>query len=157
MGLDNYPVRCECGKHSYGDDIPKGLTHREDEPCPFKDDDFPIGPMGACCWLRGKAAARELEALGETALYGRMHESMTAEEALEFARDLLHEAEALEHDYRGKPKPRGAGWNGRWNDALKEVAWGMHSTFEGALASIREAARWYEKVGRLGYGVHAWF
>src|SRR5207302_1363731 len=32
MGLDNYPVRCKCGKHSYPDDVPdEGSTHREDE------------------------------------------------------------------------------------------------------------------------------
>jgi hypothetical protein len=37
------------------------------------------------------------------------------------------------------------------------VIWGKYSTFEEALAWIREAARWYEKVGHLGFGVHAWY
>ncbi len=158
MGLDNYPVRCECGQHSYKDDIPKGFTHRKTEPCPFKNDDFPIGMMGSCCWLRGKVAAHELEALGEDDLSGRMLEDMTAEEALAFADELVAVATRLEAQYAGlSVKPRGTGWNGRWNDERKEWVWGKYSTFEEALASIREAARWYEKVGRLGYGVHAWY
>jgi hypothetical protein len=30
------------------------------------------------------------------------------------------------------------------------------STVRQALTAIRQAARWYEKVGKLGYGVRAW-
>ena len=51
-GLDTYPVPCKCGKHKYGRGIPSGLTHRPEEPCPFKDDGFPISIFGSCCWLR---------------------------------------------------------------------------------------------------------
>ncbi len=158
MGLDNYPIRCTCGKHSYSHGIPKGYTHREEEPCPFEQDRFPIGMMGACCWLRGKAAARELEALREGALADRMFQDMTAEEALAFAEQLVDAALRLEGRHAGQPdKPKGAGWNGTWDAERKEWVWETYSTFEEALSQIREAARWYEKVGRLGFGVHAWY
>jgi hypothetical protein len=71
MGLSTTQASrfCTCGKHTYDERIPKGLTHREEDPCPFKDDDFPIGMLGRCCWLRGKVAADELKALGEHDLY----------------------------------------------------------------------------------------
>jgi hypothetical protein len=158
MGLDNYPVPCECGEHTQARAVPKGFTHRAKEPCPFKEDDFPIGPLGTCCWLRGKAAARELVALSERALSDRMHINMTAEQALDFAKELADAADRLERLHAGRPdEPKGAGWNGTWEPDRKEWVWEMYSTFEEALASIREAARWYEKVGRLGFGVNAWY
>lgn len=142
MGLDNYPVRCECGKHSYRSGVPKGFTHRTSEPCPFKDDGFPIGMMGSCCWLRGKAAAFELEALGERVLSDRMYQNMTAEEALAFAQELVDAAGRLEGLHAGQPdKPKGAGWNGTWDSERKETVWNTYSTFEEALAEIRLAAR----------------
>ena len=54
-------------------------------------------------------------------------------------------------------KPKGAGWNGKWNAKEQRWDWQDYSTFEQAIASIREAAVWYEKVGGLGYGVWAWY
>lgn len=158
MGLDNYPVRCACGKHPYDEEIPEGAAHRENEPCPFKDDNFPIGSLGYCCWLRGKVALHELLALGLDDLSSRMYESMTAEEALAFADDLAAAANRLAARYAGKSsKPKGAGRNGRWDEERGETVWGKYSTFKEALASIREAARWYKRVGRLGYGVDTWY
>ncbi len=38
-----------------------------------------------------------------------------------------------------------------------ESGYDRYSTFEEALASIRQAADWYGLVGTLGYGVYAWF
>jgi hypothetical protein len=40
--------------------------------------------------------------------------------------------------------------DGRWRATT-------FSTFEDALATIREAARWYEKIGAAGFGVEAWY
>lgn len=158
MGLDNFPVPCTCGKHGRRDGIPDGLTHREKEPCPFEKDNLPKGMFGGCCWLRGKVAVRELEALGESSLRERMFENMTAEEALDFARDLAAAADRLEAAHAGRPdKPNGAPWNGRWDPDKDECVWETYSTFEQALDAIREAARWYEMVGRLGFGVRAWY
>ncbi len=158
MGLDNFPIPCECGKHSYPTGIPNGFTHRETDPCPFKDDNFPIGMMGSCCWLRGKAAARELDALGEKDLCNLMYENMSAEQAIDFAEALRLYADDLERVYVRKPdKPKGAVWNETWDPEKRAWVNGTSSTLEEAVASIREAARWYEKVGRLGFGVRAWF
>ncbi|MBN2561766.1 MAG: hypothetical protein JXQ75_12630 [Phycisphaerae bacterium] len=159
MGLDNYPKRCDCPKHSYPSNVPDfGATHGPDEPCPFEKDNFPIGMVGTCCSLRGKAAAHELEALGENRLSERMYEDMSAEEAEEFAEELRGAGDRLERENAGKAdKPKGAGWNGIWNNRKKEWEYQTYSTFEEALATIREAARWYEKVAKLGYGVHAWY
>jgi hypothetical protein len=35
------------------------------------------------------------------------------------------------------------------------VEYQEYSTFDEAIGAIREAARWYEKVAGMGYGVHA--
>jgi hypothetical protein len=158
MGLDNIPEHCPCGAHRQNDDVPYGLTHLEAEPCPFQTDKVPVGIVGTCCSLRGKAAAYQLEALGETTLANRMYEDMTAEEALDFAQDLAIAATRLEEEHRDEhPKPKGAGWNGTWDPKTKTWGWEDYSTFEEAIATVREAARWYEKVSSLGYGVHAWY
>ena len=159
MGLDNFPKRCDCPKHSHlpnqSDD---GTTHHPGEPCPFEKDDFPKGMLGTCCSLRGKVAAHELSALSLDCLALSMHTDMTAEQAAAFAGELRSAADQLERKYAGKAdKPKGAGWNGTWNAKTREVEYHDHSTFEEALAAIREAARWYAKVASLGYGVHAWY
>lgn len=158
MGLDNIPKPCPCDKHRQAPGVPKGLTHLPTEPCPFEPDGFPAGAFATCCSLRGKKAAHELEALGENNLADRMHEDMTAEEALAFADELVAAAGRLEGLHAGQPdKPKGAGWNGTWDSKKKDWVYRDYSTFEQALDSIREAARWFEKVGKFGYGVHAWY
>jgi hypothetical protein len=114
--------------------------------------------LGTCCSLRGKVAAHELDALGEVDLAGAMYSDMTCERAREFAQELRAAADALEQRYATTAdKPHGAGWNGTWNAERKEWDWQTYSTFEEALARIREAARWYEEIGSLGYGVDAWY
>ena len=159
MGLDCYPKFCpalSCGEQA-ATDIPEWLTHPENAPCPFAGDNFPIGMVGTCCSLRGKRAAHELEALRELDLSNRMYEDMTVAEALAFAEDLRAAADRLEQKHRtDAEKPKGAGWNGTWDKERDEWVYQDHSTFEEALAAIREAARWYEKVGKLGFGVTTW-
>jgi hypothetical protein len=114
--------------------------------------------FGTCCSLRGKVAAYELEALGEIRLSERMYSEMTAEEAADFSKELCSAADRLEREYAGKAdRPKGAGWNGTWSAKKKEWGYRDFSTFEEALASIRKAAHWYEKVASLGYGVEAWY
>ena len=160
MGLDCYPKRCPCPKHarSQRDDIPDGFTHRKDKPCPFDGDALPKGIFGSCCWLRGKEAARELEALGESSIADRLYEDMTAEEARDFATELHATADRLtEQHAKEDTKPRGAGWNGVYDLTTKETAWENYSTFEEAIAAVRTAASWYAKVSERGFGVHAWY
>ena len=159
MGLDNLPKQCGCPKHPYDLNLPKnGATHKPGEPCPFEKDDFPTGMLGTCCSLRGKVAAHELEALGETRVSANMYKDMSAESAAQFARELRLVADRLEKRHASDAeRPHGAGWNGLWNAQTKSWEYQKYSTFEDALASIREAARWYEKVAGLGFGVHAWY
>jgi hypothetical protein len=159
MGLDNLPKQCGCPKHPYEPNLPEvGATHKPGEPCPFEKDSFPIGMLGTCCSLRGKAAARELEALGLLHLSARMYKDMSAEKAVEFSKDLRLAIARLEVQHADKTeRPRGAGWNGRMNAKTKGVEYQTYSTFEEALDVIREAACWYEKIAGLGFGVHAWY
>lgn len=156
MGLDCLPKTCPCKKHGRKKrGVPEGFTHPPNKLCPFEADNFPQGAFASCCSLRGKIAARELAALSEEDLSDRMFQDMTAEEALAFAEELNQAADRLEREHQNDdPKPKGAGWGGTW-DGKKWVY--ETSTFEEALASIREAGRWYHKVGDLGFGVHAWY
>lgn len=143
MGLDNLPVPCTCGKRHSKRQVRDGRTHDSDAPCPFAADDFPTGAFATCCSLRGKAAAYELDALSEVDLSNRMYDTMTAEEARAFAQELRQAANRLEQKHANdNPKPKGA-----WDN----------ETFEQALAWIRQAADWYEKVAKLGFGVNAWY
>jgi hypothetical protein len=159
MGLDNFPKQCGCSKHPYDPNLPEdGATHKPGEPCPFEKDNFPIGMLGTCCSLRGKAAARELEALGLPQLSARMYKDMSAEKAAEFSKDLRLAVARLEIQHANKTeRPRGAGWNGLLDAKTKRVEYQTYSTFEEALDVIRESARWYEKIAGLGFGVHAWY
>ncbi len=72
--IDNYPVPCECGKHTYQREIPRGFIHPLSDPCPFKDDGFPVGVLQRCCWLYGQAVMVHLAELGERALSEHMYE-----------------------------------------------------------------------------------
>ncbi len=87
-----------------------------------------------------------------------MFDDMDPCEACEFADDLRQAADRLEHTHAGDdPKPRGAG-HGPFlsvNDGDFEPA--RYSTLEEALVEIRKAARWYQTIGDLGFGVHAWY
>ncbi len=159
MGLDLIPVRCQCGRHTYERDIQDACVHRETDLCPFQDERFPRGILGGCCWLLGKIAEIELEALGETALRERMFEDMTAEEAVSFGRALAGTAdfhEELPEEERFY-KHETFAWKGTWDRERYAWVFDRPSTFEQAIVSVREAARWYEKVGRLGFGVRAWW
>ena len=132
------------------------MTHLPEEPCPFEADDNPVGFFCTCCSLRGKVAAHELEALGETRLSESMYEDKEAEDAIAFAVKLNKAADKLERDHAGDAdKPKGASWGETWDSRRKTWTGGTQSTFEEAIAAIRQAARWYDKVGRLGFGVHA--
>jgi len=134
------------------------MTHLSRTSCPFTHDDFPLGPMGTCCSLRGKVAAENLDALGEIAVYKAMHNDMDSDQALLFAKTLRATADRLEQQYAGaEEKPKGGSKGGRIDaDTGAFTPWPAPS-FDEALASIRQAADWYEKVGRLGFGVHAWY
>lgn len=153
MGLDLIPRRS-----LEADALKSGRTHWATEPCPFAHDDFPLASTGTCCSLRGKVAAENLHALGETDACEFMHEDMNATRALRTATRLRDAADRLEQRYAGQPnKPSGGYYGGKLNADTGEFTPWPQPSFEEAIASIRQAADWYEKVGRLGFGVHAWF
>lgn len=134
------------------------MTHRADEPCPFLHDDFPLASTGNCCSLRGKVAAESLHALGERDACEFMHEDMDAARALRTATRLRDAADRLEQQYAGRAdKPSGGYYGGRLDLDTGELTPWPQPSFEEAITSIRQAADWYEKVGRLGFGVHAWY
>ena len=156
MGLDLLPRTCPCPKHG-ALTAPEGLTHAEDATCPFDTDDFPKRMLGTCCSIDGKTISRELEALGEHELADRVYADMTHEEALAFAQELRDAVERLERAHGSKKrKPKGAGFNGHFDRDKRGVVWSKYSTFEEALAAIRQAIAWYEKTSTLGFGVDAW-
>ena len=100
---------------------------------------------------------KSLDALGEVELAERMYSDMTCEEALAFAHTLRAAANHLDKQYRRSPtKPKGAAWNGTWDAEKKEWVFETTSTFPEALATVREAADWFETVGEAGFGVIAW-
>lgn len=114
--------------------------------------------LGGCCWLRGKVAAAELEALREHVLSERMFDDMDAGEAMDFGVRLGKAADDLERRHASKRcKPKGAWCNGTWNRRKEKWVNKQYSSFEQAIASIREAAQWYSAVGRMGCSVHAWY
>jgi hypothetical protein len=146
MGLDIFPI---CSAPN----IPGGFSHPEGEPCPFRKDGI---TGGNCCWLDGRVTTAELEALGESALAERMHDNMTPHEAIDFAVRLNNAANALERRHRySNPKPTGAGWSEAWDSTDRKCK--KYSTFDEAIASIREAARWYKEIGSRGCSVHTWY
>lgn len=155
MGLDLYPKRILALDK---DDEHVWRTHAADVPCPFKDDEFPIGMLGTCCALRGKIAAYELAALAEHDLHDRMYEDMTAAEALAFASELRHAADRLAARRRApNTPPPGVDDDGVEDASADARVFQTGSTFAESLAAVRQAADWYEKVARLGFGVHAWY
>lgn len=114
--------------------------------------------FGTCCWLRGKVAARELEALGYADLGNRMFTNIGPDEARDLGAEMLAAADALEQKHaKDAEPPKGAGWDGTWDEQTEAWVWQTHSRFSDALADIRTAGRWYLTCARLGYGVHAWY
>lgn len=154
MGLNLIPKRCGCPKHPHDTNYPDdGTTHHPGEPCPFEQHLFPRSAK-SCCSLQGTIAVRELGALHEWELQGRMFRDMSAEEACAFADQLRAAADRVEESASSRTeKPRGAGYRGPRDKKDQRWPYEAFSTFEEALDSIREAAAWYEKVGSLGYGV----
>ena len=123
-------------------------TRVHDGPdCPFADDGFPHG-LASCCVLWATNAANNLNALGMSRLFVQMAQSQDAEQAVQYARELHSATSELERRYwNRRRRPKGA---------RPERSRGLpRCSFEDALASIRQAADWYEKVGRLGFGVTA--
>ena len=152
MGLDRIPTDLD-DQREPTPNIPEGQTHRLDEPCPFDDDHLPERLRATCCTIRARLVAIELMALGEERLGRRMLESMSGQEALAFAKELQRAADGLEGKYRGKRrKPTGASVV-ELDESKKAWVLSRPSSFTEAIAVIRGAARWYERIVANGGSV----
>ena len=154
MALNCLPITCPCGQHHDHSGIPEGLTHRPKALCPFQGDDNPVGPLGTCCSLYGQAAAATLESLGERHLSGLMHDHMTAERALDFAGYLRTAADQVRREQEAKRPDAAATPSAQAKEPAETSE--KPTVLDLKLAVIHQAAAWYEKIGKLGFGVEAW-
>jgi hypothetical protein len=134
-----------------------GMTHAENQPCPFAKDGLPRTCFDTCCSLYAENVVDELFALGEERLADRLLRDMTPKGAVRFARDLRRMADRLEREVTDgrRQRPRGAGHNGRYDSSRRRWVYERYSTFEQALVAIRAVVPWFENVGKLGFGVRA--
>lgn len=87
-----------------------------------------------------------------------MTDDMEPAFACEFATRLRMTANDLELRHANeKDKPKGRRTGGVVDISTGRFTPWPEPSFEEAIASIREAADWYEKVGSLGFGVFAWY
>jgi hypothetical protein len=134
------------------------MTHRKSEPCPYKDDNNPIGVFGSCCSFRGNATALYLFAMGMASLGLRLYEDKLPEVAIEFAAEL-RAAVAKQRDVMSEASRRAGLPEPLPTDKLTvkipDVGW--EYPVEQAFQAIEAAAVWHEKTGRMLAGIHAWF
>jgi len=140
------------------DALPFGMTHPNDTPCPFAADDLPRGFVNTCCSCR-TAEAIDVFVKYDLLGYARLlEETLNAEQVRDFAGQLRVAADTLEEQYTEPGEPsadRGPGGvtlvvTGRFIPCTRH-------RFEQELASTRKVADWYEKLGRLGFGVSPWY
>lgn len=140
------------------DALPFGMTHPNDTPCPFAADDLPRGFINTCCSCR---TAEAIDAFVKYDLLGYarlLEETLNAEQVRDFAGQLRLAADTLEEQYT-EPEESSAD---RGSGGVTLVVTGRfipcsRHRFEQELASIRKVADWYEKLGRLGFGVSPWY
>ena len=140
------------------DELPFGMTHPNDTPCPFAGDNLPVGYINTCCSFNTEGAAKHLTTLGHVALSKLLHEELEAEKLPCVAKELRRAADEVDERYVQPMDTFDDPILGGITGVVKErFNPGLRPAFEAALASIRQTADWYEKVGRLGFGVKAWY
>lgn len=152
MGLDLTPRR--------GDrplDNPPGMTHKDSEPCPFADDKNPIGVFGTCCSYRGNACALYCIGIGLGGLAIALYEDKTPEEAIAFATAIRGAVTKFNEVQADAFKRAGvaAGERDKAEAEVPDVNWRF--SLSKAVSELQQTAKWFEKVGKLGYSVHPWF
>ena len=140
------------------DELPFGMTHSSGTPCPFANDKLAVGYINTCCSFNVEKTAENLASFGYATLATLLKMELTAEMLPDIAQELRRAADALEERYV-KPMdtyadPRLGGITDRVPERFNP--W-FRPAFEKALASIRDAADWYEKVGNLGFDVDVWY
>ncbi len=99
------------------------------------------------CGFDVQPAHDELVALGVKRVAKRMEKPMTQAQARRFVTTLLRAAGRLHQRYaKADEKPKGAGWELRWDQRQRQWVYGRYSTFDEALATIRRTAAWYSAI-----------
>ncbi len=129
-------------------------THEVGAPCPFTSDSSPYGPR--CCSLDGDALRNAIQAFGEDDCAEILSSGieLNATHTSLFSVLLRSLVERIEYQYEGQPK-----WNGGHRVAWLNLYTGKRTPWPPEavemLTTMRTAADWFEKVGRLGFGVRA--
>ena len=154
MGLDLLP-RSPAPESS---EFPRGMIHRESEPCPFEHDGNPIGVLATCCSFRGSTAALYLMALGMGALAVALFEDKSPEQATTFATQLQRAAEEHRRLMRDTLKKAGKSVSPSLEGCTARVQdTGWEFSIDKALREIEACAKWHEKTGKMNCSVKAWF
>lgn len=131
------------------------MTHPNDAPCPFATAKPPVGSINTCCSFNTKVAAENLSLLGHDPLARLLHVELSTEKVPYMVRELRRFAEAVEGQYvEPTDTPDGSRPAGVIDSVTNTFTPWARPAFDRALTTIRQAADWYEKVGRLGFDVH---
>jgi hypothetical protein len=154
MGLDLLPRSTSASSAQFS----PGMTHLEDQPCPFSKDDNPHGVLATCCSFRGNPLAVYLLAMGLAPVAFDLYEDKkTAEDTIAFGEALRKLAIDMQSTFT-KLQQRAGRDPSPSDEAVIEVP-GLDWKFPVAnlIEALEAASDWYEKVGRMGFGVKAWF
>jgi hypothetical protein len=133
------------------------MTHQKPDPCPFKDDGHPIGVFGSCCSFRGNVAALYLLALGLGWLAPGLYTDKTPEEAITFAARLREAIERLRETMNAAAQRANQPVDDLFTSGTVKVPdVGWEFPIGQGVDAIEAVARWYDKIGQMGFGVHAW-
>ena len=160
MGLDNIPEPYPCaGKETTirtKDDKIDCTKMIEKKVCPFYDSQHAVGMFGTNCWYRGKAIARELEALGYEDLSNEFYQEKDSDELPELKKNLenlLNEFDLMSEDE--KKNLKGAGWNGRYEN--DKFIWETYSNHEDVTREIKDVINWLDVLIKNECGFRAWY
>ena len=156
MAIYLHPTPCPCPVHGGQDrEASPGLTHREGEPCPVRDEFLSTRNSDPCCCVFQADMAR-LALLGfcDPKLATELLADKTAEQAAEFGNRLVEAADELEirHARLGGQIRVEFGRLLRF-DSDGPVTWTKPISLAEASEEVRFAGGWYLSVAVLGFGV----
>lgn len=152
MGLHLLP----CSARPEHQPLPPGATHPKDAPCPFGE--HPTDPRSPCCSFPGNPTVLYLIASDLATLAITLYRDVSPEGAVDMADELRTAAKSLRRDVTEgwrRTSPPGTKSTADVTTSIPSVRWSFE--LDDALAELEAAACWYEKIGRMGFGVKAWF